>query len=219
MGRPRGAFRIVWASSLESKNELVPLVTSQPIHGIIRNKSGWGVRVKREDFAKIYQVLHPGQEVPVELEINHTWRIAPIPIRVKAEALGAVGWSIRITKFLGSNVAIAVSKEKPPDAVLAINQHPILITELPGRKPATRTVVARSQPASRTQRPPVDQDILQIHDPWARSTTKPASTPQSARVPTITQGPIEQQLKQHESELSALRGNRCRSGSSDPALL
>ena len=71
--------------------------------------------------------------------------------------------------------------------VLAINQHPILITV--GNPPLGLWWLVANLPAV----------------PRARSTTKPASTPQSARVPTITQGPIEQQLKQHESELSALR--------------
>ena len=181
----------------ESKHELVPLVASHPIHGIIRNKSGWGTRVKRENFAAIYELLHPGQDAPTELEINHTWRIAPIPIGVRSDALvewaEQLKWSIRITKFLGSNVAIAVSKDKPPEGVLAINHQPVLITELPGRKPVTRSVVARSQPNNRVPRVSADQDILQIHDPWARTTSVPPTTvpASNARVPAITQGPIE----------------------------
>lgn len=46
---------------------------------------------------------------------------------------------------------------------------------------------------------------MQVHDPWAKSSTAGAPKPPPVRATTIPPGPVEQQLKQHEVKIHELR--------------
>ena len=187
----------------------VPITAKHPIVGIVRNKSGWGVCVKRSNYDEVYTALHPGKTVPAEFVAKRTWRATPIPVGVTQDAVtewaSNLGWAVKVSKFLGANTAILLSKEPPPVGILAINGNPILITELRNRRSAARTVVAGT--ISRTPTPQVNQgqDVLQVHDPCAKASASGAVNQTATRAPAVPQGPVEQQLKQHEAELNSLQ--------------
>ena len=211
-GTPKKLYKIVWVTG--SKQDLLVKSASIQSHGVIRNKTGFGLRINRESYESVFKGLRPGEDIPVEFDAQHKWKIEPLPFGTTSDGLRdwaiSIGWSIKPLKFLGPRAALLASEKAPPEGILSINGMPVLLRALGTKKKQAGSLIAgppqKRMPAS------TNEDWLQTHDPWARSST--TSTPVDPRPPLPRRrhdqgsgqsGPVEQQLKEHESEISILK--------------
>ena len=211
-GKPKKQYKIVWVTG--SKQDLLVKSASIQSHGVIRNKTGFGLRVNRESYDSVFKGLRPGEDIPVEFDAQHKWKIESLPFGTTSDGLRdwaiSIGWSIKPLKFLGPRAAVLASEKTPPDGILSINGMPVLLRALDTKKKQAGSLIAG--PPQKRVSESTNEDWLQTHDPWARSTTTPA--PHDPRPPlprrrhdqgTGQSGPVEQQLKEHESEITNLK--------------
>ena len=211
-GKPKKQYKIVWVAG--SKQDLLVRSASVQSHGVVRNKSGVGLRVNRETFESAFKGLRPGDEIPEEFDVQYKWKIESLPFETTSEGLRdwavSIGWPIKPLKFLGPRAAVLASTSTPPEGILSINGTPILLRALDDKKRSTGSLVAGPP-----QRKPPDanhEDLLQTNDPWAKAAAPSSSSDNRPPLPRrrpeqngCQSGPVEQQLKEHESEITNLK--------------
>ena len=208
-GKPKKQYKIVWVAG--SKQDLLVKSASIQSHGVIRNKTGFGLRINRENYESVFKSLRPGEDIPVEFDAQHKWKIESLPFGTTSDGLRdwatSIGWSIKPLKFLGPRAAVIASEKAPSEGILSINGMPVLLS-LDTKKKQAGSLIA-GPPQTRVPES-TKEDWLQTHDPWARSST--ISAPIDPRPPlprrrhdqgTGQSGPVEQQLKEHESEITS----------------
>ena len=205
-GTAKKDYRVVWTNA--ARSDLIIQLARYTHYGLIKNKTGHGIRVLPEAFDDLYKEIHPGRDVPEHMQIQAHYRVEPVPLgmsieRVKEWALG-IGWQAKPTKFLGATAVIIAAAAPPPKGFLSINQQPVLVTPLRDRRVRQddRMLVA-GRPFGKGASEP-QTDVLQLNDPWA-SAASSGGKPPLPRTSRI--GPMEQQLREQESEITQLRGS------------
>ena len=205
-GTAKKDYRVVWTNA--ARSDLIIQLARYTHYGLIKNKTGHGIRVLPEAFDDLYKEIHPGRDVPEHMQIQAHYRVEPVPLgmsieRVKEWALG-IGWQAKPTKFLGATAVIIAAAAPPPEGFLSINQQPVLVTPLRDRRVRQddRMFVA-GRPFGKGDSEP-QTDVLQLNDPWA-SAASSGGKPPLPRTSRI--GPMEQQLREQESEITQLRGS------------
>ena len=185
-GKPKTQYKIVWV--VGSKQDLLVRSASLQSHGVIRNKTGFGLRVSRDSYENAFKGLRPGEDIPEEFDANHKWKIESLPFGTTSDGLKdwavSIGWAIKPLKFLGPRAAILLSTTTPPEGILSINGTPILLRALDTKKKTIGSLIA-GPPQKRTTSESNDVDCLQTNDPWARSSAP--STSSDTRPPLMDQ--------------------------------
>ena len=123
-GKPKTQYKIVWVTG--SKQDLLVRSASVQSHGVIRNKTGYGLRVSRDSYESVFKGLRPGDDIPEEFDAQHKWKIESLPFGTTSEGLKdwavSIGWAIRPLKFFGPRTAILLSTTTPPEGILSINE-------------------------------------------------------------------------------------------------
>ena len=88
-GKPKKQYKIVWVAG--SKQDLLVRSASVQSHGVVRNKSGVGLRVNRENFESAFKGLRPGDEIPEEFDVQYKWKIESWPFGTTSEG-GSFHW-------------------------------------------------------------------------------------------------------------------------------
>ena len=175
-GKPKKQYKIVWVAG--SKQDLLVKSASIQSHGVIRNKTGFGLRINRENYESVFKSLRPGEDIPVEFDAQHKWKIESLPFGTTSDGLRdwatSIGWSIKPLKFLGPRAAVIASEKAPPEGILSINGMPVLLRALDTKKKQAGSLIA-GPPQMRVPES-TKEDWLQTHDPSGQS------------------GPVEQQL-------------------------
>ena len=211
-GKPKTQYKIIWVAG--SKQDLLVRSASVQSHGVIRNKTGYGLRVSRDSYESVFKGLRPGDDIPEEFDAQHKWKIESLPFGTTSEGLKdwavSIGWAIRPLKFLGPRTAILLSTTTPPEGILSINGTPILLRALDTKKRTAGSLIAGPPQQKRTPENH-DVDLLQTNDPWAKSSAPSTSSdtrpplPRRRQEQSVQNGPVEQQLKEHESEIVSLK--------------
>ena len=135
-GKPKKQYKIVWVPG--TKQDLLVRSASVQSHGVIRNKSGFGLRVNRENYESVFK--GPGDEIPEEFDAQYKWKIESLPLGGGGTSDGlrdwavSIGWPIKPLKFLGPRAAVLASTTTPPEGILSINGTPILLRALDAKK-------------------------------------------------------------------------------------
>ena len=114
------------------------------------------------------------------------------------------------TEVPGPRTAILLSTTTPPEGILSINGTPILLRALDTKKRTAGSLIAGPPQQKRTPENN-DVDFLQTNDPWAKSSAPSTSSdtrpplPRRRQEQSVQNGPVEQQLKEHESEILSLK--------------
>ena len=96
-GKPKKQHKIVWVAG--SKQDLLVRSASVQSHGVVRNKSGVGLRVNRENYESAFKGLRPGDVIPEEFDVQYKWKIESLPFGTTGEGLRdwavSIGWPIK----------------------------------------------------------------------------------------------------------------------------
>ncbi|CAE7472939.1 Pol [Symbiodinium sp. CCMP2592] len=185
IGAPDHTFKVVWFPD-KTVEELGILANSEPkAFGLVRNKTGAGIRVKADDYMRLKQRWQPAWKpqdgTPYGLNVKAYYEIQNLPVSCSKNEvqkfLNTVKWSALAIRQIKPRVWL-VGAELPPQATIHIAEHgTILITERQakaqgkGKQPA-RTIrdmpwlLAGSSmpPASGKGSAPMDLDMAQASD-------------------------------------------------------
>ena len=176
--------------------------------GLVKSKTGLGIRVLADEYVKRYEALHPGKSAPAHVPVRFRYRLEQIPQGIQTTGLQSwatsLNWAIKIQKWNGPRTAIIGAEHPPPPGVLAINGEPVILHELhftrkePERTPQIPQMVSKDAA--------IATDILQTNDPWRKSDSVDTRPPLPRRPqPTPSAGPFEAKLKEQENEIVSMK--------------
>ena len=205
-GRPCNKYRVLWLP--DAKPDIQVKAASMNAFGLVRSKTGLGIRVLAEEYVKRYEDLHPGKSAPAHVPVRFRYRLEQIPQGIQTTGLQSwatsLNWAIKIQKWNGPRTAIIGAEHPPPPGVLAINGEPVILHELHFTRKETERVSQMLQPVSKEATPATD--ILQTNDPWRKSDSVDTRPPLPRRPqPTPSAGPFEAKLKEQENEISSMK--------------
>ena len=75
---PHSHYAVVWTGP--NRVDAVTAAIKVPEQlGIVRSRSGFGMRVPEASFAKVYASLKPGTEPPTRVQVTKLFRVGPVP--------------------------------------------------------------------------------------------------------------------------------------------
>lgn len=214
-----GGYRVIWLGpSLEktqaSMNQLINHV------GIVYRPPGsYGLRVHESGFVNAWQQLREG-DAPAVVPCNHKFIIENVPIALDGSKLEqwsrSVKWPVRVLRKYHAGKYLVGAEDEPETQQMAINSKPILFTKVQENQREGNSIVAGRLRFEKPQGDSLDEDPLQVNDPWkANAMRKPSSTTVSggqweayqkttANIKTQLPGPTESMLKAQSDRITTL---------------
>ena len=136
-GAPDHLFKVVWCTD-QNLQEVTILAYAEPkSYGLVRNKTGLGIRVKAEDFMKLKQKWQPGWKpqdgTPYGINIKCHYDIQNLPVSCsKTEVqkfLNTIKWNALAIRQVRPRTWLVGSDSEPPATVHIADHGTILITE------------------------------------------------------------------------------------------
>ena len=164
----RWAFRILW---IPKDMETADAISKTPGHqGLIRGRTGRGIRLQDADFQKAFAEMYPGRTIPLQIEAKFFWLLLGAPSSATMDTIAAFLEGAQIKgkplRKLGANWKVC-TEEKLKETQFAINGKNMLFQPLPDRKATPNPILAFG--ANKGAGKGKGKDILQQHDPWAKS--------------------------------------------------
>ena len=72
-GRPCNKYRVLWLP--DAKPDIQVKAASMNAFGLVRSKTGLGIRVLAEEYVKRYEDLHPGKSAPAHVPVRFRYRL------------------------------------------------------------------------------------------------------------------------------------------------
>ena len=136
-GAPDHVFKVVWFPD-QSFDELLVLANAESkSFGLVRNKSGLGIRVKADDFTTLRQKWQPSWQpqagTPYGLNIKSYFDVQNLPVSCSKNEvqkfLNTINWNALVIRQTRPRVWL-VGAEAPPTSTIHLAEHgTILITE------------------------------------------------------------------------------------------
>ena len=102
-GRPCNKYRVLWLP--DSKSDLQVRAASMNAFGLVKSKTGLGIRVLADEYVKRYEALHPGKSAPAHVPVRFRYRLEQIPQGIQTTGLQSwatsLNWAIKIQKWNG----------------------------------------------------------------------------------------------------------------------
>eukprot|EP00438_Fugacium_kawagutii_P009915 Skav216408 [mRNA] locus=scaffold457:469327:473979:+ [translate_table: standard] len=211
-GRPSDQWRVIWLPGGDVASATSTATRTVGCAGLIRGKSGLGLRFPVDKFEAAWKVVKPSEDVPTHTGGPLTYRLQPLPYGCAATTIQTWAahnsWEVKPIKAVGAQAWIVACKSPPPDGLLCFNGQPLLATMLPARnqQPA-RALIAGPRIPKHVVDKVVNSSPVDASDPWARYTPTTPS-PFQSRAPISAQrqveGPIAAQFKTQEQRIEVL---------------
>ena len=206
-GRQDLRFRIVWIDGDLPRLTTLSKQTSGCI-GLVKGRTGMGLRFRQEDFSEAWKIICPAKEVPPELQGATWYKVQPLPYGTSRDMLlqwaKAYRWTIQPIRQVGATAWLIASAEAVPEGILLFNSSPVLVKALqPKTKASQSPVVAGDVKISPTT---LGASVAAPipNDPWAQYlATQGRSVPAVGNARSVT-GPTETKFKEQEGKLHAL---------------
>ena len=117
--------------------------------GLVRNRTGYGLRVLVGEFAKVYKEVFPSREVPCTVK-GPLAKLKPLPgvtMPVLQNWMDGQGWTARPLKMLDSVTWLVTMSELPKSPFLYFGDSQILIKEVSRRGEPAKSLVVAGKPA------------------------------------------------------------------------
>ena len=203
-GKPSNAFRMIWFQGQVSALET--LTAGQAgVAGLVKNRKGYGLRVKREAFEMLWKIVHPGQSLPIEHHSLYTYRVQPFPAGTGKEEVAQWGaqqdWEIHPIKTAGAKQWIVGTQTRPPPLLLW-NGKPLIAHEIQKKSANPPVIVAGPNHGHRKPRQQDEKsndsyrrsdqgNIFRQGDPWADPWAKAIASNDKRASTTPTPRPMQ----------------------------
>ena len=203
-GRINQEYRVVWCDGDITHLKIMSSKVNK-CQGLVKVKDTLGLRFHTSDFKDAWSILCPAKPLPVDVSINHIFRIEPLPFGCTGEMLvqwlKVMGWMFRPIKASGPRSWIVGASEVPKEHFLVFNGQPVIAKLLPPKQQMSASPILAGPQPSRTAMKPVD-GIFE-NDPWASySGTRTANM--AANSNRDLAGPTEQKFQQQEQRMQKL---------------
>ena len=139
-------------------------------HGLVRGRTGQGIRLEDAQFKKAYGLFYPNRPLPEKIIANYKWILLGAPSSATQEAITkfliSAGIKGRPLRKSGRNWRID-TEENLQETQFSINGNNVLFQLLPNRQAPPNPV--RAFGPGKGDGKGKGQDILQQNDPWAKS--------------------------------------------------
>ncbi len=202
-GRINQDFRVIWIEGDVAHLTILAAKTNK-CQGMVKAKNTMGLRYHKDDFEAAWKIVFPGKAMPSDTQVNHIYRIEPLPFGCTHEMLiqwsDTVKWPLKPIKATGPKSWIVGTTSHPTQQVLVFNGQPILAKLIPPKQNHTNVspIVAGPKP---TLQAVAKTDPFQTHDPWAKY-QGPSAAMTSNQPPRDVAGPTEAKFQQQESRIT-----------------
>ena len=125
-------FRILWIPRDMPPSDAISKI--QQHHGLIRGRTGRGIRLQNDEFKKAFPLFYPGRTTPEEITANFHWLLLGGPGSADLEAIGTflkdAGIKGKPLRKQGQNWKIC-TEEKLTEVQYSINGKNVLFQLLP----------------------------------------------------------------------------------------
>ncbi|CAE7360715.1 unnamed protein product, partial [Symbiodinium sp. CCMP2456] len=136
-GLPDPAYKVVWLSDCPLDDLIIKANSEPTAAGLVRNKGGYGIRVKNDDFIKAKQrwqpLWRPLPDTPYNLQITRYYDLQNMPLSSsKAEVqafLNSVGWPSIAVRQSRPRTWIVGAAGPPANMVFLAAHGTILVSE------------------------------------------------------------------------------------------
>ena len=208
---PHNHYAVVWTGPHRADATTAAIKVPEQL-GIVRSRSGFGIRVPEASYAKVYASLKPGISPPARVQVTKLFRLGPVPQRAGGKEVQAraalCSWQIRVIKALGPGHWLVGSAVDPPSVFPAFNGQTLLIQPVKSRSVGQAVVQSGSLPVSQAASAS-EQDPWLHNDPWKqyRSSRGLTAAPRQVSVAPAARevmGPTEKRFQDQETRLNAL---------------
>ena len=218
-GQPDPEWKIIWLDGQhkqpEAHADAIRMMSkvAQPF-GLVRNKTSYGIRVRKAHYEEAWQILKPSVPLPTSIADKDIYKVSPLPYGCSpislTQWLQHIDWDAKPVRPVGPQSWLIAASNPPPLQFHTFNGQPTLIRQLPprGNKPQP-VVVAGARLDSR----PVNQSSSQqlTGDPWANAwanykpTTSSVNNGTSApKTPEIGIGSVQQHLQSQDDKIQKM---------------
>ena len=206
-GRQDLRFRIVWIEGDLPRLTTLSKQTSGCI-GLVKGRTGMGLRFRQEDFSEAWKIICPSKEVPPDLQGATWFKVQPLPYGASRDMLlqwaKAYRWTIHPIRQIGATAWLIASGEAVPEGILLFNSSPVLAKALPPKLKASQSPVVAGDVKLNVTSSGASAAVMVSNDPWAQYlATQGRSVPANHNARTVT-GPTETKFKEQEGKLHAL---------------
>ena len=141
-------YRILWIPRDMPPSDAISKI--QQHHGLIRGRTGRGIRLQNDEFEKAFPIFYPGRTTPEEITANFHWLLLGAPGSADLEAIGTflkdAGIKGKPLRKQGQNWKIC-TEEKLSEVQYSINGKNVLFQMLPSytSTPNTQTLMANME--------------------------------------------------------------------------
>eukprot|EP00438_Fugacium_kawagutii_P002016 Skav204963 [mRNA] locus=scaffold3912:113355:118505:- [translate_table: standard] len=164
--------------------------------GVVRVKGKYALRVRATILSQIAKEVKCSVDTTDQLQIQHLYKLQPVPIGIKQEQLVdwalSFGWKIRVVKKLGKDAYLLGTDASPPHPHLSLNGTVVLIKQVTSQRsqqPNSALVAGPRQAPLKDHKEPDTNAMELLSDPWAGFRTQQGlplgSTGASAAKPTV----------------------------------
>lgn len=206
-GRINQDYRIIWCDGDITHMKILSSKVAK-CQGLAKVKSTLGLRFHCSAFKEAWAILCPNKPLPVDVSINHVFRIEPLPYGCTREMLlqwsKVMGWAFRPIKASGPRSWIIGASEFPKNHFLTFNGEPVLTKLLPPKQQASASpILAGPQPSRQNvKQVTTGMDEIFQNDPWATYTGM--RVPKAIESSREVSGPTEQKFQQQEQRMQKL---------------
>lgn len=170
-GRINQDYKVIWLDGdITHLKFLASKVSS--CQGLVKVKNTLGLRFHARAFKDAWDILCPHKPHPVDISINHIFRIEPLPYGCTNDMLlqwsKVMGWAFKPIKASGAKSWIVGASEAPKNHFLTFNGEPVLAKLLPPKQQVSASPILAGPQPSRVSAKPADE-VFQ-NDPWASYT-------------------------------------------------
>ena len=181
--QPSPDFQVVWLPKADQAQLMLQRQTVPHVVGLARLGQKMGLRCRTEHAAEVFSTLRPGQTfLPPGKRQNYL--VGPFSYGTLqssvAQVLHANGWTAKPIQVVPAKSHIqglmfrVQSVQEPPSKVIRMAHGDVMIAKEEDRAPFDRVepkVLATSATESMVAKP-VEADIIQLNDPWAKAASK-----------------------------------------------
>ena len=148
-------YRVIWIEGDVAHLTILAAKTNK-CQGMVKAKNTMGLRYHKDDFDAAWQIVFPGKAAPIDTQVNHIYRIEPLPFGCTNEMLiqwaATVKWPLKPIKAAGPKSWIVGATMHPMQQVLVFNGQPILAKLIPPKQhPSVSPIIAGPKPTTQTK--------------------------------------------------------------------
>ena len=206
-GRQDSRFRIIWSEGDLPRLTTLSKQTSGCI-GLVKGRTGMGLRFRQEDFSEAWKIICPAKEVPPDLQGATWFKVQPLPYGTSRDMLlqwaKAYRWTIQPIRQVGATAWLIASAEAAPEGILMFNSSPVLAKALPPKSKVSQSPVVVGDVTLSATALGAPATTSTSNDPCAQYlATQGRSVPALGSARSVA-GPTETKFKEQEGKLHAL---------------